>query len=81
MAFPWVCPFCQHAAIIRSGDFKTSRVDLEIENADGLKSLVVQFIVCPNKECRKYALHAGLYDSEPDPGEHKLYARVDRCSI
>lgn len=66
MATGWTCPFCNGYATIRSGDFETGKEYLEIDNADGLRMLKWDFIVCPNPECRGFSLSLCLYAAEPD---------------
>jgi hypothetical protein len=40
--------------------------DLMIENAEGFKRTFVQFLVCPNPDCRKVTLTASLYKLSRD---------------
>ena len=38
--------------------------DLTIDNADGPRRLVVNFVVCPNPACRRFSLSASLHGQE-----------------
>ena len=60
--FPWRCPYCNHDATIGDSDHDVSHNYFTIENADGLRALVSIFIVCPNPECKKFALAVSLHE-------------------
>jgi hypothetical protein len=61
--FNWRCPHCERAVTISDGRITTNTHTLDIENADGRRSLTTIFIVCPNQECRRFTLTAGLFKS------------------
>lgn len=58
--FDWTCPFCERHATITSESINESTTTLEIKNADGIRVLVLKFIVCPNPKCKKFTLLASL---------------------
>jgi hypothetical protein len=58
--FSWVCPYCEHVAIIRDEDICSYDSILHIENTDGYRCLTSVFIVCPNPECGRFTLNATL---------------------
>lgn len=60
--FNWTCPHCQRHVTI-SETITEDRITLKHENADGRRTLVVNFIVCPNPECRKFTLEMTLFKS------------------
>jgi hypothetical protein len=60
--FSWRCPYCNHDATIGDSDHDVSHNYFTIENAEGLRALVSIFIVCPNPECKKYALAVSLHE-------------------
>jgi hypothetical protein len=54
----WSCPYCNHDTIIQSNsDYMVSSTDFRNrETESGYKRLYWDYIVCPNKDCRKYSL-------------------------
>lgn len=72
--FNWTCPHCERAVTISSGRISTDRHTLHFENAEGRRTFLSCFIVCPNPECRKFTLTASLYESAhvPSQGEKSL---------
>jgi len=61
--FNWTCPHCERAVTISEGRITSSRHTLHLENAEGRRTLVSTFIVCPNPECRKLTLSVALFIS------------------
>jgi hypothetical protein len=57
----WTCPFCGRDTTIREGDFTVGSVSQIHKSSDGLLSLKVGFIVCPNPECKKTSLNVELF--------------------
>jgi len=70
-AFNWTCPHCQRHVTITTTISGANTV-LYIENADGRHTLVTTFIVCPNRECKKYTLEAYLHKSTYHPSGEQL---------
>ncbi len=62
--FNWTCPHCEHNVTISDSRESTAEHILYIENQTGNHGLLTRFIVCPNKECRKYTLNVGLYNTD-----------------
>jgi len=60
MAFNWRCPHCNHNAVISYDNFSNDESKLKIENADGIKQLTVEWIICPNEDCKKLTLEVFL---------------------
>ncbi len=60
----WTCPFCNRGATIRENDTKVSWTELWIENAEGPRVLVSRFTVCPNPDCRRFALDLSLHSAQ-----------------
>lgn len=58
----WHCRFCNREQTVTGEGWQASVADLTAENADGPRRLVVQFVVCPNPECRKLSLSVSLHD-------------------
>lgn len=58
----WHCRFCNREQTVTGEGWQASVADLTAENADGPRRLVVQFVVCPNPDCRKLSLSAALHD-------------------
>jgi hypothetical protein len=54
---------------------------LYIENAIGRRTLVTNFVVCPNPDCKKFTLTASLYESQSTPNKERLLNRVEGWSL
>lgn len=61
--FSWICPFCNQPVTIRNHDICEGTTRLDIENTEGFRVVVSRFIVCPNPECKKFALEVKLHDA------------------
>jgi Domain of unknown function (DUF4145) len=66
--FSWKCPFCNQNATIQSANIIESYMDVSIDNFLGLQKLVIIFIICPNKDCRKYTLSITLFKAKVSSG-------------
>jgi len=58
--FDWTCPFCGRHATITEHSVHAASTFVEIENAEGPRHLLSQFVVCPNPKCKKYTLEVLL---------------------
>jgi hypothetical protein len=58
--FNWRCPYCDHAVVITSELFSSDIHKTSITNAVGSICLSSQFIICPNRACRKPTLNAQI---------------------
>lgn len=65
--FSWRCPFCSQPVTITEEQVLSDKTILRISNAEGQRMLVTRFIVCPNPECKKFALEAKLSEAVPHP--------------
>ena len=74
--FNWTCPHCERAVTISDNRLTNNEHQLWIQNADGHRTLITQFIVCPNQECRRFTLKAFLYEGTIPGG--KNFKRGDR---
>ncbi|SRR6266404_5715938 len=68
--FNWTCPYCARAVTISAENFSTSEHVLDISNNTGQQAIVSEFIICPNRECRKYTLRVRLYAARPNRFGH-----------
>jgi hypothetical protein len=61
----WTCPFCNRDATIQSANYETRYNEIIHKNYSekyfGTNTL---FIVCPNKECRRFTLKFDFYELE-----------------
>lgn len=57
----WICPFCNTAGVLSSEITDSVLLDFDLDNADGRRVVRTQVIVCPNPDCRRYALSAVMY--------------------
>jgi hypothetical protein len=67
--FNWTCPHCERDVTISESRTTSNLHTLRIENADGRRTLYTRFVVCPNKECRRFTLTAILFESRQGPSE------------
>lgn len=56
MSFNWTCPYCNRDTTINEDRVHETSTSLEISNAEGHRRLDIRFIVCPNKECKRFTL-------------------------
>ena len=61
--FKWLCPYCNHHTTIVDSNYHSDYTFMTIDNAEGHRKLISQFIVCPNKECNKFTLTLDLCDT------------------
>lgn len=61
--FSWTCPFCQRDTTITSQDMNEDTTFLRIDNVEGKRGLTCTYIVCPNPECKKFALSVTLSEA------------------
>lgn len=64
--FNWICPVCNHKAVIQENDFSDFRHAFEPNKQVGDQIIHGQIIFCPNEECCSYTLAIGLFDAEWD---------------
>jgi hypothetical protein len=80
--FNWTCPHCDRDTTISGERYIYSGSDCEIPNADGNQRLSWEFIVCPNKECRRLTLLVKVQEyslvANPNPpfGHKRTYGRA-----
>lgn len=70
-SFNWRCPFCNHHGVITSERY-SSDTHLFAGGSAGRQALKTLVIVCPNDQCRRYALSAALYDLTFDKNDWKF---------
>lgn len=58
--FSWTCPFCNQPVTITKEDIRDGSSILAIENAEREQMLTSRFIVCPNPDCKRFALEVKL---------------------
>lgn len=57
MATRWICPHCDHAATINSPtNIKIGAVTSSLDSAEGTLATRVEYISCPNPDCKRTAL-------------------------
>lgn len=64
--FNWRCPFCNHDSTITNENFHQDYTTLTEKNSEGHQMLVINFIICPNKDCNKYSLSIKLFKAKFD---------------
>jgi hypothetical protein len=71
MSFNWQCPFCgHHAVIVDDVNVDTFSHVFNMKSKYGHQNLQGQVIVCPNEECREYALFIRIVDTEWNQSTH-----------
>ena len=60
MSFNWICPYCNSKTTINNECFKQNTIFMNIKNSEGPRSFVIQWIICPNVECKKITLKVAL---------------------
>jgi hypothetical protein len=60
--FNWKCPYCNHDSTVLSSNYYEGEDTLTIDNAIGTLFIKYEFIVCPNRECKKVSLCFSLED-------------------
>jgi Domain of unknown function (DUF4145) len=66
--YNWTCPHCERSVTISESREIKRDIVLYIENADGRRTLIVHFIVCPNPDCCRFTLRAALHPSKEGGG-------------
>lgn len=74
----WTCPFCKHPSTIGEDDIDDISGENYTESADGFKSMVGKFIVCPNPDCKKLSLTLKLFEVECGNNNHRV--RTDKIT-
>ncbi|OZI67059.1 DUF4145 domain-containing protein [Bordetella genomosp. 11] len=60
MAFSWRCPYCHHHSIITEDNSTGGETFFNKGNKDGPLAVLTHVIVCPNRECKEYAIKVEL---------------------
>lgn len=79
--FNWNCPHCERAVTISNERLSVNRHTLHIENAEGRRSLVTRYFVCPNPDCRRFTLTANLCESALQNGGEKVGSVVQHWNL
>jgi len=79
--FNWTCPHCERAVTISSGRISTSNHVLHFGNAEGRRSFLSRFIVCPNPQCQKFTLTASLHESTRDLQNEKILQKLEEWNL
>lgn len=72
---PWTCPFCGRDTTLTDETMSVDTHYFHHTNKDGWRGLRSVVRVCPNQDCREFAIDATLYASEyrPDVGYQGVY--------
>ena len=81
--FNWICPHCEHAVTISYQRHSVESHVLRIENAAGRRTLLTNFIVCPNPKCQKFTLTASLNVSASvlNSGKEKILEQIESWDL
>lgn len=72
-AFPWTCPYCHRDATITGSNYSRNTHYFDNRNKDGSLGILTQVIVCPNEECKEYAIEAFLCKARRGSYGNELY--------
>ena len=70
MSFNWDCPHCNMKTTVSDSNFSASNNSMTIDNSEGPRILRSEWIVCPNKECKKITLTNILYSAKRNPNNY-----------
>ena len=73
MSFSWTCPYCHRDTTVTKEDYESGAIGCFItDRYNNYHSLEGDFIVCPNKKCKKLVLSCSLLQcqtpGQADPG-------------
>lgn len=57
----WLCPYCNHHAVLDEKSISVQQHDFDHGNKLGLLSLVTNVVCCPNPDCREFQIKAILH--------------------
>ncbi|WP_031289894.1 DUF4145 domain-containing protein [Pseudoalteromonas agarivorans] len=60
-SFSWQCPYCDRTATITESNYSRSRHLVEKNTKDARVAIFTSVVVCPNSNCKEYAISAELY--------------------
>ena len=66
--FSWTCPFCNRPVTITEEDVCSGTAVLSLNNAEGLRVLTCDYIVCPNPKCKRFSLTVRLGEAASSYG-------------
>lgn len=72
--FSWNCPYCNHDAIITGSNYSEDTHYFDKNNKDGFLCIVTRVIVCPNGECREYAVRIDVCKAFHDQRQNLQHA-------
>ncbi|WP_029527030.1 DUF4145 domain-containing protein [Polaromonas glacialis] len=79
--FNWNCPHCERAVTITDERLSNDRHTLGIENAEGRRSFVSRFFVCPNPDCKRFTLTATLCESTWQNGGERVGTAIQHWNL
>jgi hypothetical protein len=71
--FNWMCSYCNRNATITDSNYNVYKNYVDNNNKDGFLCIVMEFIVCPNEECREYTILMQIYPAGMTGGERYLH--------
>jgi hypothetical protein len=73
----WICPHCEHAAVLESNSKSTGVVQCGIDSADGPWVTAVSYTVCANPTCRLTTIQltygSGRYEKDSMRGYYNWF--------
>ena len=65
-SFSWTCPYCSQNATITDSNYSAELHFFNEGNRDKDLGIATTVVVCPNKKCKEYTIHAQLYKARYD---------------
>ena len=62
----WTCPFCNHSSIVTEDNSFGEHIGTDLDNIHGKQEVFVNFIACPNPDCRELVFSVTLYGVSVD---------------
>jgi hypothetical protein len=66
--FDWKCPLCGQNATITEERYSKAAHHLDLPTSEGDRMFITEFVVCPNRQCRKIVLSGLLHEVEHHEG-------------
>ncbi len=73
--FNWVCPYCNHAAVVNPFNSTWREFNFSNNNKYGEHQIGFEIIVCPNEGCREFCLNVHLTPIK-EPENYRIWNLV-----
>jgi Domain of unknown function (DUF4145) len=77
MAYEWTCPFCDKGSIVTEANYYEDKTWFSLANAHGSRMFLLQFIVCPNPQCRQFTFSLSMSEYSSRTGRTIVGKQLD----